>query len=162
MQSRKMSIADYVLASFFAGTIVVVAAGVVWRYVLRSPLVWTVELSRILFVWMTFLGAALAVKEGSHICVTLLVEHLPGRVRKYLGILRLILVVAFLGFMVYVGARWVQLTAGTRTPALGLPLNYVSYAALPVGFLLAIYFDLRQVVAAFRNGSSKSASKEGT
>ena len=100
MNRKPMSPGDWVIAALFAATIVVVTAQVVWRYAFNNSLVWTEELSRYLFVWMTFVGAALAVKESSHIRVSLLVDCLPARVRRWLAIGCLLLTAAFLAFLI--------------------------------------------------------------
>jgi len=60
---------DYTLAGLFAATIVVVLLQVVSRYLLDNSLTWTEELSRYLFAWIIFLGAALGLRDQSHIKV---------------------------------------------------------------------------------------------
>ena len=150
MKRKPMSPGDCVIAALFGAIIVVVAAGVFWRYVLGSPLVWTVELSRILFSWMIFVGAALAIRESAHIRVSLLVDLLPARVNKYLTIGYLLLMTVFLGIMVYYGVQYVRIESGSRTPALGLPQAYVWYAALPVPLAFGAYLALRQALRVWR------------
>jgi TRAP-type C4-dicarboxylate transport system permease small subunit len=49
-----------------AGIVVVVLIGVFYRYVLNDSLSWTEEVARFLLVYITFIGASLALKEGSH------------------------------------------------------------------------------------------------
>ncbi|MFH1918934.1 MAG: TRAP transporter small permease [Planctomycetota bacterium] len=153
MNQRPMGPGDYVIAALFGAVILVVGAGVLWRYVLDSPLVWTVELSRILFTWMIFVGAALAIKEGTHIRVSLLVDRLPANAARYFSVGFLVLIVAFLGIMVYFGFEYVRLESGSRTPALGLPQAYVWYAALPVSFSFGVYFAVRKAIRDWRNPS---------
>ena len=150
MDRKPMSPGDWVIAALFGATIVVVTAQVVWRYAFNNSLVWTEELSRYLFVWMTFQGAALAGKESSHIRVALLVDCLPAKLRRWLAIGCLGLIVVFLGFLVVVGIQWVRLNAHTRTPALGLPLNYVLSASLPLASLVGLWFARGKLAAAVR------------
>ncbi len=145
MNRKPLSVVDWIVATLFGAAILVVTAQVLWRYVLNDSLAWTEEASRYLFVWMTFMGAALAVKEGTHIQVAALIEGQPEHVKRWLRIMELSLVAAFLGFLVVVGFQWVTLNADTPTPALQLPLNYVLYASLPVTSLIGIYFALRRL-----------------
>ena len=145
MNQKPLGVGDWIIAGLFGVAILVVTAQVLWRYALNDSLVWTEEASRYLFVWMTLLGAALAVKEGTHIRVTALVDNLPVRVKRRLRVLELILMAAFLGFLVVVGFQWVALNADTPTPALRLPMNYALYASLPVASLIGIYFALRRL-----------------
>ncbi len=150
MQRKPLSPGDWIVAVLFAATILVVTAQVVWRYVFNNSLVWTEELSRLLFTWIIFLGAALAVKEATHIRVTLLVDRLPPGVRRHLAAARLVLIAVFLAFLAAVGFQWVRMNANARTPALGLPLNYVLYASLPVASVAGVYFAVRRAAAWFR------------
>lgn len=157
-----MSPGDYVIAALFGAVILVVGAGVLWRYVLGSPLVWTVELSRILFTWMIFVGAALAIKEGTHIRASLLVDRLGRGTARYVTLGCHVFIVAFLAVMVYFGLQYVRLESGSRTPALGLPQAYVWYAALPVSLSVGIYFAVRKAIHDWRNPPPcESAAREG-
>ena len=145
-QTGKMTPADWVLAALFAATIVVVAAQVLWRYVFNDSLIWTEELSRYLFTWMTLIGAAVAVREATHVRITTLTSRLPARAARVLTLAQLALIVVFLGYLVVVGCRWVRINADTLTPALGLPLNYALYAALPVAAGLGVWFGIRRFI----------------
>ena len=158
---RRMSLGDYVIAVIFGAVILVVGAGVFWRYVLGDPLVWTVELSRILFTWMIFLGAALAVKEGTHIRVDLFTDRLPARLKRCLAVGVFALMAVFLGVMVWLGLQYAHGESESLTPALGLRQAYVWYAALPVGMALGAYFAARKAFEAWRSPTAdESMSKD--
>ena len=49
-------------------------------------------------------------------------------------------------FLVVAGLVWVQQTSGTYTPALGLPLNWIFYAALPLTAGLGCYFAVKRLM----------------
>ena len=57
-------------------------AQVVFRLVLDHPLAWSEELSRYLFVWLSFVGGALAVAEGSHFKMDLLAALIKDQRKK--------------------------------------------------------------------------------
>lgn len=57
--------------------VVLVFANVVLRYVFNSGISLSEELSRWLFVWMTFLGAIVALKERAHLGTDTLIARLP-------------------------------------------------------------------------------------
>lgn len=64
---------------FGAATMVaVVSAQVVMRYVFNGSFDWADEVSRIAFVWTTFLAIPLGIREGSHVGITLLVDKFPA------------------------------------------------------------------------------------
>jgi len=50
--------------------IVILFAGVVARYGLHRPLIWSDELASILFLWLAMLGAAIAFRRGEHMRMT--------------------------------------------------------------------------------------------
>ena len=56
--------------------------GVFSRYALFRTFTWYDEIARACFVWIVFLGAAVAVKRGSHFGLHLLTDMLPERARR--------------------------------------------------------------------------------
>jgi TRAP-type C4-dicarboxylate transport system permease small subunit len=58
-----------------------VFANVVLRYVFNSGIAVTEELCRFIFVWLTFVGAVVAMFEGLHLGVDAVVNALPRRIR---------------------------------------------------------------------------------
>jgi hypothetical protein len=64
-----------VAALLVLAEIVVLLAGVVARYVFHAPLVWSDELASILFLWLSMLGAVVALRRGEHMRMTALVSR---------------------------------------------------------------------------------------
>ena len=58
--------------------VVLVFGNVVLRYAFNSGITVSEELSRWLFVWLTFLGAIVALKEHGHLGTDMLVGRLPA------------------------------------------------------------------------------------
>jgi len=57
----------------------VLLAGVVARFALHNPLVWSDELASILFLWLAMFGAVIALRRGEHMRMTAVVARLaPG------------------------------------------------------------------------------------
>src|SRR6202043_140295 len=65
------------------------------RYVLGDPLIWSEEVARYLFVWVSMIGAALALREGGHFGLDLLIRPMP-RLKPILGPLVTLVMVVFL------------------------------------------------------------------
>lgn len=74
------------LAVILALMSLVVAGNVFCRFVLNSSLYWADEFAQILLVWLTFIGAALAVKDKSHYVLNFLTENFTANKRKYFGL----------------------------------------------------------------------------
>jgi TRAP-type C4-dicarboxylate transport system permease small subunit len=57
------------LVGLFGAMIVACTAQVIWRYLFNDPLVWSEELSRYLFIWISYISAWVAWKSRSHIAL---------------------------------------------------------------------------------------------
>jgi TRAP-type C4-dicarboxylate transport system permease small subunit len=57
------------------GFFVMVLLSVLSRFVFKTPIFFATELSRILFVWACFFGAAMALEQRAHITLTLLTDR---------------------------------------------------------------------------------------
>ncbi len=71
-----------VIAASLALMVVLVFGNVILRYGFNSGITVSEELSRWLFVWLTFLGAIVALKEGAHLGSDTLVSRMPLAVKK--------------------------------------------------------------------------------
>lgn len=63
-----------------------VLANVVLRYGFNSGLAFSVEISRLIFVWIVFVGAVAVMAEGQHLAVTMLSSSLPRSLRRPLAL----------------------------------------------------------------------------
>ena len=79
---RYCRLLDGLIAAFLAVMVVLVFGNVVLRYAFNSGITVSEEVSRWLFVWMTFLGAIVALREHAHLGTDLLVSRLPVWGRK--------------------------------------------------------------------------------
>src|SRR5690606_15722798 len=68
-------------------TITLLFAAIVLREGFGTPLVWAIEVSLTLFVWIVFLGAGLGMTTNSHIRIVELVKLLPRPVRATVALL---------------------------------------------------------------------------
>ena len=71
------NIAEVASATLVLIEIVMLFSGVVFRYVLNSPLIWVDELGEILFLWLVCVGAVVALRRNEHMRMTILVARLP-------------------------------------------------------------------------------------
>ena len=73
---------EAVMVLLLALMVLLVFGNVVLRYAFDSGITVSEELSRWLFVWMTFLGAIVAIKEHGHLGTDMLVSRLPKAGKK--------------------------------------------------------------------------------
>ncbi|MFO1288263.1 MAG: TRAP transporter small permease [Rubrivivax sp.] len=127
-----------------AATLVMVVSmcwQVIGRYVFSHAPGWSEELARFLMLWMTMLGAAAALRSGSHISVTSLVDTLGPRARAVALALRDAALVAVAGLLAWQGFLYARLNGAQESAALEIPMT-VPYAALPAGGVLIVVMVL--------------------
>jgi len=117
--------------------IVVLFAGVVARYVFHAPLVWSDELASILFLWLSMLGAVVALRRGEHMRMTGLVSRVGPGARALLETLAITAPVAFLGMILHPAVDYAVEEQFIVTPALEIT-NAWRAAAIPTGVALML------------------------
>jgi tripartite ATP-independent transporter DctM subunit len=123
--------------------VAILFAGVVARYVLRQPLIWSDELASILFLWLAMLGAAVAFRRSEHMRMTAVVGSAGPRLRAYLDLVATCAALAFLLLIVWPAYQYAYEESFITTPALQIQ-NTWRAAALPVGTgLMALFALLR-------------------
>src|SRR4029077_5705604 len=81
--------------------IVILFAGVVARYGLHQPLIWSDELASILFLWLSMLGAPVAFRRSEHMRMTAVVANTKPAMRAYLDVVATCAALAFLLLIVW-------------------------------------------------------------
>ena len=94
---------DGVIALFLAIMVILVFGNVVLRYGFNSGITMSEELSRWLFVWLTFLGAIVALKEHGHLGSDMLVSRLGTTGKKVCMIVGLLLML-YITWLLFKGA----------------------------------------------------------
>ncbi len=110
---------------------------VVCRYILNFWIIWAEELSQYLMVWVAFLAAGLALREGRHVAIEMLQDHLPSKGRKITRHFIALLLIAFMGVLVVLGFQFVRFAWDQESPVMNIPLG-IPYLAVPVGALLLL------------------------
>ena len=96
-------ILSWLIALALAVMVVLVFTNVVLRYAFSSGITISEELSRWLFVWLTFLGAIVAMREGAHLGSDTLVSRLPLAGKKLFFVLGHLLML-FVCWLLFKGA----------------------------------------------------------
>jgi tripartite ATP-independent transporter DctM subunit len=123
--------------------ILILFAGVVARYGLHRPLIWSDELASILFLWLAMLGAAVAFRRSEHMRMTAVVARAKPETRAWLDVAATCAALAFLLMIAWPAYEYAYEESFITTPALQIP-NIWRAAALPVGIgLMALFAVLR-------------------
>jgi TRAP-type C4-dicarboxylate transport system permease small subunit len=145
---RTQQLLNALMVMALVAMIVLVFINVVLRYGFNSGISVSVELSRFLFVWVTFLGAVVALLQQQHLGVTSLVERLPELAQK---ILQRLVTLAMLGctLMLLVGSyKQTLLNWDNLSPISGLPVGVFYLAGLVAGVLMSLVLLYRVFVPA--------------
>ncbi|MDO8705625.1 MAG: TRAP transporter large permease subunit [Sulfuricaulis sp.] len=133
-----VKVIEVVCAAVLVVEICLLFAGVICRYVLHYPLVWSDELASILFIWLTMLGAVLALHKGAHLRLTAFVTRMP-RWSPLLATMTSLLVVVFLAALMHPVWEHVQSESILTTPAMGIQNTWrVSSLAVGLGLMLLL------------------------
>jgi tripartite ATP-independent transporter DctM subunit len=132
--------------------VVILFAGVIARYVLHQPLIWSDELASMLFLWLAMLGAAVAFRRSEHMRMTAVIASGRPAVRAYLDVVATCAALAFLLLIVRPAYEYAYEESFITTPALQVS-NTWRAAALPVGVCLMALFALLRLM---RTGDLKA------
>lgn len=118
---------------------VLLLVGVVSRYVFNQSLVWSDEVVSISFIWLTMLGAAIAVHRNEHLRLGLFVDLLPPRLREFVHAFALVAIAAVLLALIGPAIDYAKDEWFIHTPALDLPN---SFRVSSIGFGFAVMLAL--------------------
>jgi TRAP-type C4-dicarboxylate transport system permease small subunit len=141
-------------------------AGVFLRYVVtwvsatfNLPSVrffWVEEIGEYSLAWLTFIGAAIGIKRGTHFAVHILTERLPPSLRRAITIGHYVLLVGFGGLVAIYGWQVSELNSQSYSPALDLNLRWLYLSSVAGGVLIVIY-SLAALADALRGNAPAGA-----
>jgi len=105
------------------------------RYLFAVGAVWIPDLTRLLFIWMVFLGTALMHQRKRHLAIDVLLLKFPGRARRTIEALIAVGMLGLAGVMAAVGWRIMQIRMDIPYTGLEIPTGY-AYLAVPVAAAL--------------------------
>jgi TRAP-type C4-dicarboxylate transport system permease small subunit len=127
--------------------IVLIFVAVVLRYFFSSGIIWGEEISRVLFIGMTYLAISRVDARGIHFRVSALHDYLPNA-RPYLDLMVNSVQLLVLGYLTYLTSALVLFVKGMgqRLPAADLP-SYYFYVPIAVGLALGVLRSLGKLGA---------------
>lgn len=126
--------------------VVMVFGNVVMRYAFNSGIVISEEMSRYAFIWLTYLGAMIAMREKGHLGVDTLVRKLPVLGKKVCFLLSELLML-FCNVLFFWGTwQMHELQVTNVSPVVGLSMIWI-YGA---GYVVSVVMGLFNLVALYR------------
>lgn len=130
---------ELALAGLLFLMVMMVFGNVVLRYGFNSGITVSEELSRVFFVWLTFIGAIVAMREGGHLGMSNVVERFSRRGKLISAGICQVLIIVCCGILVW--GTWSQheVNATTRAPVTGMSLIWVFGVGYLTGSFMAVH-----------------------
>lgn len=126
-----------ILCLLLAGMTLLVFTEVIMRFGFNTGIMWAEEVTLYIAAWFVLFGASYGVKVGAHIGVDAFVKLLPGKPRRFVGVVAVLLCCVYCGLFLYGG--WVYLAKmkmiGIEMEDLPIP-KWQAMSILFIGFIL--------------------------
>lgn len=122
-----------------------ILAQIIGRYFFNYSIAWSEETATFAQVWLTLLGAGIAMRFNQHVAVDVLIRRAPRPVQQIFNGVGLLLGAWFLIVVITGSLSMLAIGLMVKSPALQIPMA-IPYMALPVGFG---YFLIEFVIASF-------------
>lgn len=142
------TVINVVMVALLVVLVVSVAVNVGGRFTGWWSVPATDELARFIFIWVIFLGAALAHLHNEHIAVSLLVERLPARAQRVLVLLQELLILVVVVALLISAWRVMAISPGT-SPLLDVPLQLINFSVPFCAALMAL-ITVYRIAVGFR------------
>lgn len=123
-----------------------IAYQVLMRYVFSKSPPWSEELALLMFSWATLGGLALGVHEGFHVRIDLLINTLPPLLKSWAERLIGAVTALFGAYLAWSGWRFVDVTSGSVSAAIGYPIEFL-HSLPPVSGALICLFATWHLIA---------------
>lgn len=137
--------------------VVIVAASVVARYVLGSPLSWTEEAAGLLMVWIVMISAISAETRGDQLTIDIIESHLSPGGRRVLGLIVGVLSIGILGVIAWYGWVLAEASVVRRTNILKVSWFWI-YLPVTLGALGLIAVTILRLIG--RNATDTPSEAE--
>lgn len=136
---------ELIAMTAFAGLIFLTLFQVLSRYVFSVPIAFSEEVGRFLFIWISFLGAAIVMKRNEHIRLDLLIGKIPPKAYTIIQVLVFALTAMFSVLIFYNGYTMLDVAFRQIAPVSRLSMGYV-YAVIPAAALFMAIFSVIHLV----------------
>ncbi|HKW84633.1 MAG TPA: TRAP transporter small permease [Burkholderiaceae bacterium] len=148
--------AEAVLAALLLAMVAMVFGNVVLRYAFNSGIVVSEELSRVFFVWLTFIGAIVAMRDGAHLGMDNFVSKLERRGKLVCLAICQALILLCCAMLFWGTWRQHEVNATTLAPVTGLSMIWV----FGVGYVTSVGIALLALHKLWRIASGRIADDE--
>ncbi len=109
--------------------------GVIMRYTMKFTFAWYEDAAKIFLIWLALSGSVLASDKSEHVSINVFPKSTPEVFKKVIKIIVQMIVLLTALFMVYYGYHFALRGRIGVFPSMDIVPLYVSYAAIPFGYL---------------------------
>lgn len=139
----------FIGATLMAAIVFLVFIAAIMRFA-GHPIIWSVDMAQLLFIWLCFVGAAKALRAKAHLGVDLFVRILPQKHRQALEFALATICLVFLTYLFFEGIDLTLLNRQRLFGDSGLSYAYVTIA-VPAGSMLLGLTILNNMIGAWQN-----------
>jgi TRAP-type transport system small permease protein len=139
---------EFLVVAALVAMVIMVFGNVVLRYAFNSGILVSEELSRYCFIWLTYIGAMIAMREREHLGVDTLVRRLP-RAGKKLCLFLSEALMLFVNVLFFIGTwKMHELQVTNISPVVGISMIWVYGVGYVVAVVMAL-FNIEVLVRLF-------------
>ncbi len=136
---------EWILAFLMGGFSIIILLQIMFRYILGTPLIWSEQVSRYMFIWGCMLAVPLVFREGRDICFDLLRQKLPVKIQNAIFFITDLLLLAFAGLYLYYSFQFCVASKDLVAAGIRIKTVYI-YAAQPICAFLLILVIIEAVI----------------
>lgn len=125
------------------------------RYIIGKAIYWAEEVGTFGLVWMTMIGAGVAIKRRVHFTMPTFIGRFPPKLRYAVDLINHALIAGFGVLMIFTGYNMTRESANMYSPALEVNLGIINSAAIVCGVLI-VFYEAGQAIETIRRGAAPS------
>ncbi len=150
---RAVTLIDWLLKWYIvvlmALLVVLTFVQVVARYLMHSSFTSTPQYARLVVVWLTFMGAAMAARHHKLIRIEIFEERLPTKIRTVLGTFFDLVLMSLL--LVIIKKGWLVVVVTNSQVVAGTPISYAAYTlSIVMGSAIMFFYIGLRIWARFK------------
>ncbi|WP_187971203.1 TRAP transporter small permease [Aquibium microcysteis] len=128
---------EFACAALLLGAVVVLVGLAAVTRAMGTPIIWSVEIAQLLFLWLCILAIDLALQEERHFGLRIVQDNVSPRIGRIVEMINLLIMVALLAFLIRYAWRNTLLMHTRLDGALQIRGSYL-HASMVIGFALMI------------------------
>jgi TRAP-type C4-dicarboxylate transport system permease small subunit len=132
---RRLGQIEFIVAAALLAVIVVLVFSAAIMRFFGMPLIWSIDMAQMLFIWLCMFGATRAMRQKGHLGIDLLTRHIGHRRRLIVEMAVSVVILVFLALLTVEGVKLTLLNSQRTFGDSGLSYAWVT-SAVPAGSVM--------------------------